>query len=251
MTGAARVVVTRPAGQSAGLVAALREAGLQPVELPLLELVALPPPMGARRMGTATDLVVAVSPSAVTFGRDWWSGEWPPACAVAGVGAGTGRAWRAEGAQTVIEPAGVGDSEALLAHPALQQVAGRRVFILRGEGGRDLLGPTLRARGAEVDECLCYRRQMPAGLALRVAGVLRDPPAAWTVTSTEALAHLDAAWPAATPRTAPLFAPHPRIAAAARRSGWLTLPSGSGDAGLMTALQAWFDGADYDGFTHD
>jgi len=242
MSRAPRVMVTRPAGQSAGLIELLREADMQPVELPLLELVALPPPaLEARAQALDTDLVVAVSPSAVGFGRDWWPGAWPPACGVAGVGSGTARAWRAAGAAAVIEPQGDGDSEALLAHPALQAVAGRTVLILRGEGGRDLLGPALRARGAEVIEWLCYRRRAPADLAARLTSVLQTPVDAWTVTSSEALAHLDAAWPAGQPRSAMVFAPHPRIAAAARAAGWATVATEGGDAGLMAALRAWFD----------
>jgi len=241
-------VVTRPAGQSAGLVSALRAAAMQPVELPLLELVALPPAAGAdlRREAETADLVIAVSPSAVAFGQAWWPDAWPPACTVAGVGAGTARAWRAAGADRIIEPEGDGDSEALLAHPALRAVSGQRVLVLRGEGGRDLLGPELRARGAAVAEWLCYRRQAPADLAWRVADLLRDPPAAWCVTSSEALAYLEAAWPPGVPRAAPLFAPHPRIAEAARQAGWLTVTCSTGDSGLMTALQTWFDDADHD-----
>jgi uroporphyrinogen-III synthase len=241
-------VVTRPAGQAAGLVAALRAAAMQPVELPLLELLALPPPAGTdlRREAEAADLVVAVSPNAVAFGQSWWPGVWPPLCTVAGVGAGTARAWRMAGAESVVEPDGDGDSESLLAHPALQAVAGRRALILRGEGGRDLLGPGLRARGAEVAEWPCYRRQAPTGLAQRVAELLRHPPEAWCVTSSEALAHLEAVWPPGVPHTAPLFAPHPRIAEAARKAGWPTVPCPSGDVGLMTALQTWFDDAQHD-----
>ncbi len=221
---------------------------MQPVELPLLELVPIPPDGDRDLCKEAADaeLVIAVSPSAVALGRAWWPQTWPPACAVAGVGAGTARAWRAAGAQQVIEPQGDGDSEALLAHSALQQVAGQRILILRGEGGRDLLGPTLQSRGAEVSEWLCYRRQTPAGLAARLAELMRDPPAAWSVTSSEALAHLEAAWPAGAPRSAPLFAPHPRIAEAARRAGWMTVLSESGDAGLMAALRTWFDVSDHD-----
>lgn len=146
--GPSRVVVTRPADQSAGLVAALRAAGMQGVELPLLELVALEPPAGTdlASEAEAADLVIAVSPSAVAFGRLWWPLPWPPACAVAGVGAGTARAWRSMGAGLVIEPEGDGDSESLLTHAALQEVAGKRVVILRGTGGRDLLGRVAQTR---------------------------------------------------------------------------------------------------------
>lgn len=249
---AVRVVVTRPEGQSEGLIETLRAAGLRPIELPLLELSALPPPAGAdlRAQAAAADLVIAVSPSAVNLGRTWWPEHWPPTCLTAGVGAGTGRAWRASGADRVVVPHGEGDSESLLADPALRDVAGKRIILLRGEGGRDLLGPALRERGALVSEWLCYRRTAPADLAIRLDALLRTPPDAWLVTSSEALAYLEAAWPARCPRDAVLFAPHPRIAAAAHDAGWQVVRCESGDAGLMAALQAWFDGADEERHPH-
>jgi len=221
---------------------------MQPVELPLLELIPLLPSadLELETCAAATDLVIAVSPSAVGFGGRWWPGVWPPACVVAGVGGGTARAWRGAGATEVIEPQGDGDSEALLAHPALQSVSGQRIVILRGEGGRDLLGPTLKRRGATVAEWLCYRRQAPADLASKLVAVLNNSPDAWVVTSSEALAHLEAVWPDGLARSAPLFAPHPRIADAAKSAGWMTILSQSGDAGLMAALRTWFDASDHE-----
>lgn len=53
------------------------------------------------------------------------------------------------------------NSEALLEAEALQQVAGKRIMIFRGQQGRNLLGDELAARGAEVDYCEVYRRELP------------------------------------------------------------------------------------------
>lgn len=53
------------------------------------------------------------------------------------------------------------NSEALLEAEALQQVAGKRIMIFRGQQGRNLLGDELVARGAEVDYCEVYRRELP------------------------------------------------------------------------------------------
>ena len=46
--------------------------------------------------------------------------------------------------------------------PELAAMAGRRVLIVRGEGGRALLGEVLAARGARVQFAEVYRRVRPA-----------------------------------------------------------------------------------------
>ncbi len=53
------------------------------------------------------------------------------------------------------------DSESLLALPQLADLNGRRVLIVRGTGGRALLGNTLIERGAEVAYAEVYRRNLP------------------------------------------------------------------------------------------
>jgi len=53
------------------------------------------------------------------------------------------------------------NSEALLRASALQQVEGKRVLILRGQQGRNLLGDELKRRGASVDYTEVYRRALP------------------------------------------------------------------------------------------
>jgi len=55
----------------------------------------------------------------------------------------------------VISPAERHDSDGLLALPQLRDVAGRAIIVFRGEGGREFLGNTLRARGATTIVNVC------------------------------------------------------------------------------------------------
>ena len=76
-------------------------------------------------------------------------------------GAVGGDALARHGIHDVISPPLRFDSEALLELPQLTDVNGRRVIIFRGDGGRELLGETLAARGASVEYVSCYRRGRP------------------------------------------------------------------------------------------
>ena len=71
-------------------------------------------------------------------------------------GATTAASWQESGVQPLVPQDA--RSEGLLALPALSQVRGKRILILRGDGGREFLAEQLRARGALVDYCESYRR---------------------------------------------------------------------------------------------
>lgn len=80
---------------------------------------------------------------------------------IAAVGKQTATAIEKQGASVSIVPTAMFNSEALLEHPTLQQVTSKRIAIIRGEGGRDLLRSTLLERGAKVDYIDVYRRVCP------------------------------------------------------------------------------------------
>jgi uroporphyrinogen-III synthase len=137
------------------------------------------------------------------------------------------------------------DSEALLALPQLQEVAGKRVVIVRGVGGRALLADTLAARGAVVHFMECYRRVRPqADAAPLLARWQAGRIDAVTVTSAETLHNLAALLGeagASLLAATPLFAPHEKIAEAARRFGIAhVIATPGGDAGLVDGLINWF-----------
>jgi len=243
------VVVTRPAGQADSLCAALAALGAEPLRFPLLTIapVADPAPLQAvaRRLADFS-LAFFVSPNAVNLALDAMLpvAPWPASLAIATVGKGSEAALAARGFADVIAPQSGFDSESVLALPAFQAgaVAGKRVLILRGDGGRDLLGDTLAQRGATVEYLTCYHRggpaDDPAPLVARARAGRLD---ALTLTSSEGVAHLAALPGVGDLRPVPVFVPHPRIAAAAREAGFpAVIATGPGDRGLIDGLVRHF-----------
>jgi uroporphyrinogen-III synthase len=85
----------------------------------------------------------------------------PPASKFSRRGPATAEALAAAGIAGAQIPETTFDSEGLLALPELSDVRGKRVLILRGDGGREYLGDALRARRAHVDAVACYRERSP------------------------------------------------------------------------------------------
>jgi uroporphyrinogen-III synthase len=240
------VLVTRPAGQAAALMRRLKGLGGEPLHFPALAIFPLRSEALLATLASldAFDLAVFVSPTAVERGLAAFNQPWPTQLPAAGVGGGTARALKAAGISHILQPKDGADSEHLLALPELQQLAGKRVLIVRGEGGRELLADTLATRGAEVHHAVCYRRGCPEDdpTPLRVAlagGQLR----AVTAMSSETLDHLRtlAGDKLETLLALPLFVPHARIADHARHLGFRNVRSTeAGEDGLLAGLVEYF-----------
>ncbi|HEY9146167.1 MAG TPA: uroporphyrinogen-III synthase [Thiobacillus sp.] len=242
------VLVTRPVHQAATLAQMVKAAGGEAFVFPALAIEAV----AAERLADAleylagADIAIFISPNAAQFGMAAIRarGGLPDALQVFAVGPGTARALAEWGVENVITPDGQ-DSEALLALPQMQAVAGRRVVIVRGVGGRPLVADTLRARGADVQFLECYRRTCPhADAAPLLARWQAGGIDAVTVASAETLHNLAVLLgePGASLLTAtPLFVPHEKIAEAARRFGIAhVVATQGGDAGLLDGLVNWF-----------
>jgi uroporphyrinogen-III synthase len=152
------VLVTRPRRQATELVELIRSHGGTAIEFPVIEIV----PRGQDLIEAAAadlpdpDIAIFVSRNAVDIGL---------ACAAAArtavIGPATATALEAAGRVVDIAPADGYDSEHLLGEMELQEVHGKHIRIIRGVGGRDLLGDTLRDRGAVVDYLEVYERVPP------------------------------------------------------------------------------------------
>lgn len=244
------ILVTRPLEQAERLNQLIRAAGGTPFVFPAIEI--RPPTHPARLEKTLSrldqfDLAIFVSPTAVAsaWGHIANAGSWPKSLELAAVGQGSARALRELGLGKVIVPSGRSDSEALLALPEMQNVAGKRIVIFRGEGGRELLAQTLAQRGAQVEYAECYRRAKPdADIAPLLRQQAEQGFAAIVLTSRESLANLrdmlGSAWDMF--KSVPVFVPHERIAEAARALGLNSVEiAPAGDAGLVQAMIKFFN----------
>ena len=223
-----RVLVTRPAHQADALCDLLQAQGAEPIRFPTLSIE--PPSDAGRAKAQAQlarladfDLAVFVSPNAIAQALRWIAPPLPATLKYAVVGKASARALEQAGYPVDFQPTVGSDSEALLALPGLQQVAGWRVLIVRGEGGRELLADTLRQRGAKVEYAEVYRRGLPS---VDVAAVSQrwqnEGVHAVTITSNQTLEHLYALLdPAgqACLRQTPLVAVSPRAEVLARQLG--------------------------------
>jgi uroporphyrinogen-III synthase len=171
-----RALVTRPAVQGEALCAAIRAEGGAACSLPLIEIEPLPAASVAPQLHAldTVDIAIFVSSNAVRIALerlDEAGCGWPATVAALAIGTST----RAALARAGIEAqagADAMDSEELLRHSLLASIGGRRVLLVKGEGGRGVLAAELRARGAEISECVLYRRTPAAVTAPALAALL-------------------------------------------------------------------------------
>lgn len=191
-----RLLVTRPAAQSARLCALLEAAGYEAICLPAIEIL---DPVNLYELEAVSDeldsydLAVFVSVNAVQKGVEFVLDrrEWPEQTGIATVGARSAEALLPYGLSTDYVPAHQFNSEALLALDELQDMTGQRVIIFRGNGGREYLHDTLTERGAEVDYVEVYRRACPVVDAATMLELLQPGYLDYiTVTSNETLQNL-------------------------------------------------------------
>ncbi len=246
------VLVTRPAGQAEALAALIERCGGQAVCFPMLEI--LDPADSGALLATIDrldgfDLAVFISPNAVNRAMNFIRSRrttLPARLRLACVGRGSARELGRFGRENVLAPAGRFNSEALLDLPELSSVAGWHIVIFRGDGGREVLGETLQARGAQVEYAEVYRRGKPhADTAPLLHRWARGGIDIVSVTSTEALRNLydlvgklGRQWLVKTP----IVVLSERTAAVCRELGFKTEPlvaPEASDEAIVETIKAW------------
>jgi uroporphyrinogen-III synthase len=253
------VVITRPVAQALPLAALLGSFGREAIVFPLLEIHPFTDQTVLRaRLDHLADytLVAFVSPNAINVTLPLVR-AWPREVAIAVMGEGSRHALAAHGIDLtgvagppVFSPRNSArtDSQTLIEALDLNALRNRRVLIVRGEHGRELLADALRAHSVQVEQVAAYQRQASVLDAHRSTQLkqLLDSHCDWIITSSEALHFLldmvraiagDSG--VAKMQQQALIVPHVRIAETAAILGFLDITrTGSGDEQLLAALQS-------------
>lgn len=166
-----RVLVTRPAHQSAELASLLRDHGAEPVCVPAIRIAPPEDPTPLRRAVAQARIyrwVVFTSKNGVDafFGevdRQGWDARVLGGARVCAIGPATSDALKVYGIRPDVVPEeykGEDAAEAVLA--ADPDLAGGRVLLPRAAVARDALPRMLRSAGAEVDVVPAYRTLGPS-----------------------------------------------------------------------------------------
>ena len=195
----ASIIVTRPTADATALVRAAETRGAIAVRLPGVIVKVIDDTKAACHALNASKSAsfwVFTSPNAVRYCMQLL-GEVPASAlpAALAVGAGTRRALARHGI-AAFAPSGAQNSEGLLAEAELVNLHGKSITIIDAPGGRDLLAPALRERGAQVERIAVYQR-LPPRLNARQFSKLAAAPRPWIslVSSSFILNHLYAALP--------------------------------------------------------
>lgn len=154
------ILVTRPGEDGIELCQYLTQQGHSALHHPLITIAAGRELPLLRAELAQYDLIMAVSQPAVHLTAQFLQAEglnWPVSTIYLAIGQKTAHVLSKVTQQSVHYP-DISDSEHFLDLPILQDVSQKRVAILRGNGGRELIYQTLSQRGAQVSCREVYRR---------------------------------------------------------------------------------------------
>jgi len=189
------VAITRPINQAKKLTQLIQAAGGNVITFPLIEITALDDYSAFEQVIAdinSYDWILFISSNAVenSLPRLMKQGI-PKQLKFAAIGPTTAKSLQAFGIDEVLIPQDRFDSESLLSLPAMHDMQGKKVMIVRGIGGRDVLANTLSERGAQITFAECYQRVNPQTNCHALEQAYKDGKLhAIVVTSSEAMRYL-------------------------------------------------------------
>ncbi len=243
------IMVLRPSQQSEELSKQIMEAGGNVIRFPTLEIQPIKniSSRTLKDLVSWSDTIIFISRNAVRVfaGLIGDIQNLLESKTVYAAGMGSQEEAGFAGVNNVISPGPRSGSEALLQLTGLQSKAilDKKVLIVRGDTGRELLKQELESRGAEVKYADIYSRVMPKVSAQDVANIwLHSPPDIIIVTSNQGLYNLISMTPDAHHDSlfaTDIVAMSERIAQAARKAGFtnnIVVAESQTDQGLYNAV---------------
>ena len=239
------IAITRPINQAKKLAALIEQAGGTPILFPLIEIAPLKDYSQFEAVTSEIetyDWAIFISSNAVQNGMPRLLKQGIPSnLKFAAIGPVTASELQSFGVKDVLIPNDRFDSESLLALDEMHAVSNKKILIVRGVGGRDVLAETLKARGAQVAFAECYQRINPqTNCDLLTQLYSENKLHGIVVTSSEAMRHLlDLAGDAEWLHNVTLFVNHARIADSPLQIGLKVLVADApGDEAMLASLKA-------------
>lgn len=241
------VVVTRPEDDGDRLGSRLHDAGWPVFVQPIIRIAPLADDtLPSTPEFESDDRVIFISANAVSYGLPHLEASLKSSGAkVLAVGERTASGLRAAGFDVVVPT--MPNSEGLLALPELNNFAGQRVVIVKGDGGRQFLAEALIARSAVVLEYVCYRREVePVDAETFCEGLIAAEPLVFQANSGETLTRLtELLAEGGQPNLShqPVVVPSARLVDFAATLGWTSvwIADDASDQALLTLLASRLD----------
>ena len=237
------IAITRPIDQAKKLSTLIEQAGGTPILFPLIEITPLNDYSQFEAVIqpiTDYDWAIFISSNAVQNGMPRLvKNGIPPHLKFAAIGPITASELQSFGIKDVLIPQGRFDSESLLTLPEMTNVARKKILIVRGVGGRDVLAETLKTRSAQVTFAECYQRENPQTNCNLLAQLYSDKKLhGIVVTSSEAMRHLlDLACDSDWLKNVTLFVNHARVAELPTLLGLkVRVANAPGDESMLASL---------------
>lgn len=242
------IIITRPSAQATKLSALIHEHGGQAISFPLINIMPLDDYSQFNQVINnldAFDWVIFISSNAVQNGMPRILAQFetlPSQLQFAAIGPVTASELIQMGVDKVLIPNNRFDSEALLSLPEMQSMQDKKVMIVRGIGGREVLANVLSSRGATVSFAECYQRINPQMDCQYLAQLWQNNHChAIVITSSEAMRHLlemtnngNDDWL----RHMKICVNHTRIAEEAEAAGLhVNIANAPGDEAMLACLQ--------------
>ncbi|CAM3925220.1 Uroporphyrinogen-III synthase [Vibrio aerogenes CECT 7868] len=156
------ILVIRPHPHGEDLCKQLDQHGLPAIHLPLVRFNRGRDCPKIIPLTEQSQIIIAVSQQAVMFSHEYLTAldyKWPEHIRYLAIGQKTAQLLSKFTQQPVNYP-GISDSEHFIGLPELQNLSGISIVILRGNSGRELIAQELKKRGAKINYCEVYQREM-------------------------------------------------------------------------------------------